>query len=358
MLVRWREACAAPPASTPPLPSPPKEHLAENLFTPAAIAAGRDTVTIQFPTAGAAGAALKASGAFDDAAVAGEIVVTCDPAVVAELNERADDFPKMWTRPAQVGGGGVGGGGVAATRLLTANASPSPPPTSSRSPTSPGTACSPARRPAKTGRRAETEGGGEGEAGCGVGPALTPSPSLPTGPGLIPRAFNALKIKAMYPSVLDAARQLAAELGAAAARTAPAPVPSVDDWITAMTADAVVKVSLGMQMHNVKRLAAGEPVHDLLSSFAFGLKHAFGRSSRRDLAPAERPRGPFGVKKALALKYARCKAACAKNVADLVEATRAGELSGVGGEPTLLASLLTDVSPVTGKKCRLDALYG
>jgi hypothetical protein len=49
---------------------------------------------------------------------------------------------------------------------------------------------------------------------------------------------------------------------------------------------------------------------------------------------------------------------CEKNVADLVEATRAGELAGVGGEPTLLASLLNDVSPATGKRCRLDVLYG
>ena len=45
-------------------------------------------------------------------------------------------------------------------------------------------------------------------------------------------------------------------------------------------------------------------------------------------------------------------------MADLVEATRAGELAGVGGEPTLLASLLNDVSPATGKRCRLDVLYG
>ena len=98
-----------------------------------------------------------------------------------------------------------------------------------------------------------------------------------TAPGLIPRAFNAFKIKAMFPVVLDAARELARELGAASSPTEP--LPGVDNWLVAMTADAVVRVALGLDMKNVRRLGAGEPPHELLDCFAFGLKHAFGRTS-------------------------------------------------------------------------------
>ena len=279
----------------------PPERLAFALFPPSAIEAGKDTVAIELPVRGSALQALMAEGALDEPGVGAKIIVTCDPDVVGELCDRQDDsFAKMWNRPMQK-----------AVQDFT---------------------------------------------GDGLFTSSTTSENWKTGHGLIPRAFNAFKIKAMFPTVLDAARDLAREMASAAPPTAP--LPRFDGWLTAMTADAVVKVALGLDMKNVRRLAAGEEPHELLSAFAFGLKHAFGRTTGADLTPAERGSVLTPVKTALEAKYQKCKATCERNVADLVEATRAGELTGVGGEPTLLASLLSDASPSTGKRCRLDVLYG
>ena len=48
-------------------------------------------------------------------------------------------------------------------------------------------------------------------------------------------------------------------------------VENVNDWLTAMTADAVVSCSMGMDMRNVERLGAKQEPHKFVETFREGL---------------------------------------------------------------------------------------
>lgn len=74
-----------------------------------------------------------------------------------------------------------------------------------------------------------------------------------TGHNLLPRGFNQIKIKSFAPQIMAKTRAFVREWS-----TFPTghKVEHVNDWLTAMTADAVVSCSMGMDMRNVERLGA------------------------------------------------------------------------------------------------------
>ena len=188
----------------------------------------------------------------------------------------------------------------------------------------------------------------------------------------------------MYPSVLDACRGFVRSLRSKVEQAGGgrARVDHFSDFLTALTADAVVKCAIGLDMRNVARLSRGEPPHAFIPAFRFGLKYAAGGATSSDLPAAVRYNPLVSNARALSEKYEDAKRTCAEIVEDMVERTRLGELGGCGGDgscpsgsgnradtvssasspgggggTSVLATMLNDRAP-NGKLIRLGAIQG
>jgi len=127
------------------------------------------------------------------------VTMTADPNIVQELIARTSDFPKLWNRGLQI-----------PLQEFTAN---------------------------------------------GLFTSSETSDDWKTGHALLPRGFNQIKIKSFAPQILAKTRAFVREWSNFKAGHK---VEHVNDWLTAMTADAVVSCSMGMDMRNVERLGANE----------------------------------------------------------------------------------------------------
>ena len=94
-----------------------------------------------------------------------------------------------------------------------------------------------------------------------------------TGHNLLPRGFNQIKVKSFAPEILAKTRAFIAEWSKFEAGDL---VEDVNEWLTAMTADAVVSCSMGMDMCNVERLGSKQPPHKFVETFRFGLGVSMG----------------------------------------------------------------------------------
>ena len=125
--------------------------------------------------------------------------------------------------------------------------------------------------------------------------------------------------------MLDKVRIFMLEWSRKAAAADPAEgalVEHINDWLACMAADAVVKVSAGMDMHNVERLGAGEPLHPFMKIYRDGLGATLGRHDMKaEMGAAYYC--PF-VSRAAAEERVirRSRAAAERMVADMVEKTR------------------------------------
>lgn len=273
----------------------PAYNFAANVFAPEKRAVWGDTVLIVLPHSGGPdGEVLKdvQPGLLDYA------VATCDPEVVAELLARQEDFPKLWGR-----------------------------------------------------RKAERSL--QAVAGNGLFTSSTLDKDWQVAHGLLPRAFNQIRIKNYFGVLLDKTRSFVA---AWAQMPQGGTIEGVSDWLTCMTADAVVKAAMGMDMGNVEAKAAGQPLHKFIDAFRFCLKSALGRATVESEFGSLAAWNPFfDGAAALAKKKAAALQASHDVVSELLERTRKGE---IGGPQSVLSAMLNDVSPSTGDYVRLQNIYG
>ncbi|KAF8059389.1 cypD [Scenedesmus sp. PABB004] len=272
----------------------PAYNLAANVFAPERRAAWGDTVVLHLPNCAAGGDTFKEAppGMVDWA------VTTCDPEVVAELLERQPDFPKLWGREA-------------IERAL------------------------------------------QDVAGNGLFTSSTLDHDWESAHGLLPRGFNQIRIKNYYPVMLDKTRSFAA---AWAAVPQGGELCEINDWLTCMTADAVVKASMGLDMGNVEAKASGRPLHKFIEAFRYALKAAIGTATvKSEFGQLAAVNPFFDGKAALAAKKAAAVKAAQEVVNELLERTRKGE---IGGSGSVLSAMLNDVSPGTGDYVRLCNIYG
>jgi cytochrome P450 len=210
------------------------------------------------------------------------LVLTTDPDMLSEMLARQKDFPKMWT----------------------------------------------SFKERKVNEFAPT----------GLFTSSTTSKEWETAHGVLPKYFNAIRIKHYYPVVLEKTQSFVHEwikLGDGKV------VEDVGDWLTCMTADAVVKASMDYDMRCVERKGAAQPLHPFLVSFRYCFKYI-----SRQLK---------GNKKELAANYAKHKRVCEDIVAELVEKTRHQE---IGGPLSFLSGMLDNRSTTNNEFVRLQDFFG
>jgi cytochrome P450/NADPH-cytochrome P450 reductase len=171
-----------------------------------------------------------------------------------------------------------------------------------------------------------------------------------SGHSILPRGFNQIKVKAFAPQILSKTRAFVKEWSSLPSGHL---VKGVNDWLTAMTADAVVACSMGMDMRNVERLGAGEPPHPFVESFRFGLGYAGGTITARREYGLKRFVPFFGAARRMRDRYDFHKKRLEDLVEEIVAATRRGEM---GGQNSIIRSMLEDRAS-SGKHVRYSVLY-
>ncbi|CAJ1402651.1 unnamed protein product [Effrenium voratum] len=223
------------------------------------------------------------------------VTMTADAEVVRELIERTPDFPKLWNRGFQK-----------PLQDFTAN---------------------------------------------GLFTSSETSEDWKTGHALLPRNFNQIKVKNFAPQIFSKTR---AFVGAWSNFEAGQVVDHVNDWLTAMTADAVVSCSMGLDMRNVERLGAKQPAHKFVDTFRFGLGYVSGSISTKSEYGLKRFLPFYNAQGKLQQRYEDAKQEMQRQVEELVEATRLGEM---GNQNSVIRSMLDDRT-ADGKHVRYGALYG
>lgn len=220
--------------------------------------------------------------------------MTADASIIQELVSRAADFPKLWNRDVEVG-----------LQDFTAN---------------------------------------------GLFTSSEQSEDWKTGHSLLPRGFNQIKVKSFAPQILAKTRAFVGEWSKFEAGQL---VEDVNEWLTAMTADAVVSCSMGMDMQNVERLGSKQTPHKFVETFRFGLGVSIGSITAQTEYGLKRFLPFFDAEGQLQKRYQASKKEMQRQVENLVEATRRGEL----GDNSIIATMLND-SGADGKHVRFGALYG
>jgi hypothetical protein len=279
--------------------------------------ASGDTIRVRLPAMGAPRGVVVSAADGDDPRAWRTLLLTRDPRVVAELMAREDLWPKKFDRPPQ--------------ELLRDFAGP------------------------------------------GLFTSSSDEPDWVTAHGVLPKLFNALRVTAMFPAVMTKTRAFVARWAAMVPAAGPpssspadpaaaGPAAIVDhasDWLTSMTIDAVVLAAVGLDMKNVERLAEGRPLHPFVTAFRYGLGYAVGNVSvAQEFGRLAALNPMFDGKEALHRRYLEAKATCAEIVAGLVEQTRAGELRGAGGQPNVIAAMLSDRSTADGSLVPVSSFYG
>jgi len=222
-------------------------------------------------------------------------IMTADADIVQELIERTPDFPKLWNRRTQIG-----------LQDFTEN---------------------------------------------GLFTSSETSDDWKAAHALLPRGFNQIKIKAFAPQILAKTRAFIREWSGFQAGHR---VEGVNDWLTAMTADAVVTCSMGVDMRNVERLGAREPPHKFVDTFRLGLGFVAGGITAKTEYGWKRFLPFFNAEGKLAARYKEAKAEMQRQVEEMVESTRDGEM---GGQNSIIRAMLDDRTS-NGKHIRYGALYG
>ncbi|CAK9092542.1 Bifunctional cytochrome P450/NADPH--P450 reductase 2 (CYP102A3) (Fatty acid hydroxylase CypB) (Flavocytochrome P450 102A3) [Includes: Cytochrome P450 102A3 [Durusdinium trenchii] len=223
------------------------------------------------------------------------VTMTADANIVKELIDRTADFPKLWNRGFQI-----------PLQGFTAN---------------------------------------------GLFTSSETSDDWKTAHTLLPRGFNQIKIKSFAPQIFAKTRAFVREWSNFKAGHK---VEHVNDWLTAMTADAVVSCSMGMDMRNVERLGAKQEPHKFVETFRSGLGLSVGAISEKSEYGLKRFLPFFDAKGKLKAKFDTVKKEMERQVEDLVEATRQGE---IGNQDSIIRSMLEDRT-ADGKHVRYGALYG
>ena len=84
-------------------------------------------------------------------------------------------------------------------------------------------------------------------------------------------------------------------------------VKDVNEWLTAMTADAVVSCSMGMDMRNVERLGSKQAPHKFVETFRFGLGVSMGSITAQSEYVLKRVLPFFDAEGRLQAKYQETK---------------------------------------------------
>eukprot|EP00873_Tetraselmis_striata_P026190 jgi/Tetstr1/446454/TSEL_033995.t1 len=191
-------------------------------------------------------------------------------------------------------------------------------------------------------------------AGHGLFTDSTDSETWKTGHGLLPRAFNAIRIKNYFPIILEKTQTFVHEW---AQKGNGVWIEEVNDWFTSMTADAVGKAALDFDMKNVERKSAGEPPHPFIEAFRFGLGYSINAIKPEQVVGKFNAKyNPFcDTKKAMEAKFDEMSQVSADFVDELIEQTRSGH---IGGPLSLLSMMLNEVSPSTGEMVKVKELYG
>eukprot|EP00877_Chromochloris_zofingiensis_P012868 jgi/Chrzof1/7835/Cz02g38090.t1 len=264
-----------------------------NLFTPDKVAKWGRTVQVVLPSSAAP------SGPIDGYETASmvPVVMTCDPCVVAELLERQEDFPKMWNDQRQL-----------KIQKFTGN---------------------------------------------GLFTSSNTDMDWQTAHGLLPRGFNQIRVKNYFPVILDKTRTFMYEWSKLPEGTL---ITDVNDWLTCMTADAVTKAAMGLDMQNVEKKAGDLPLHPFIVAFRLALSVSFGSVNvGKEFGRFSAWNPWFDRKAAIAAKGQEAKAACEQFVDEMVEATRKKE---IGGSTSIITAMLEDKSSSNGEYVRLSNIYG
>lgn len=217
-----------------------------------------------------------------------------DAEVVREVLARSADFPKMWNRAPQLG-----------LKEFTGN---------------------------------------------GLFTSSETSEDWQTAHSILPRGFNQIKVKIFAPQILAKTRAFVQEWSNFPAGHT---VEDVNHWLTAMTADAVVSCSMGLDMRNVERMGQGAPPHPFIENFRFGLGVAAGGITTKSEYGFKRFIPGFGATAKIQARCAKAKLELEQLIEQMVEQTRAGEL---GGKHSIIRSMLQEKS-ASGKHVRYGALY-
>jgi len=154
-----------------------------------------------------------------------------------------------------------------------------------------------------------------------------------TGHGVLPKFFNAIKIKNYYPLVLDKTQSFIQQWIVRGNHTE---ITDVNDWLTCMTADAVCKAAMDYDMRNVERKGAGEALHPFIQSFRYCVATAKGKEF--DSA-----------------RYEKEKLIGREFINDVVERTRAGE---IGGSLSFITGMLERTSTTNGEYVNYSTFEG
>eukprot|EP00442_Polarella_glacialis_P051737 CAMPEP_0115155730 /NCGR_PEP_ID=MMETSP0227-20121206/68055_1 /TAXON_ID=89957 /ORGANISM="Polarella glacialis, Strain CCMP 1383" /LENGTH=1158 /DNA_ID=CAMNT_0002566835 /DNA_START=113 /DNA_END=3586 /DNA_ORIENTATION=+ len=219
---------------------------------------------------------------------------SADAEIAAELISRSADFPKLWNRPAQI-----------ALQDFTGN---------------------------------------------GLFTSSETSEDWQVGHSLLPRGFNQIKVKSYAPQIMAKTRAFVREWSAFPAGHR---LEGVNDWLTAMTADAVVACSMGLDMQNVERLGSKQPPHPFIDAFRFGLGYSGQTITAKSEYGLKRFLPGFGAAAKMEARYRESKASMEKQVEQLVEGTRSGD---IGGQNSVIRSMLEDKAG-NGKHVRYGVMY-
>ena len=137
-------------------------------------------------------------------------IATVDPDMITELLDRQPDFPKMWNDEAEL-----------KIQEYT---------------------------------------------GFGLFSNSTTETTWQTGHGVLPKFFNVIRIKNYFPIILEKTQSFVREWTALGNGCV---IEDVQDWLTCMTADAVCKASMDMDMRNVERKGDKEELHPFIKSFRY-----------------------------------------------------------------------------------------
>ncbi|KIY92424.1 cytochrome P450 [Monoraphidium neglectum] len=191
----------------------------------------------------------------------------------------------------------------------------------------------------------------------GIFTSSTTDPDWASAHGLLPRFFNALKVKAFYGTILDKTRVFMHEWSKRVAAAGPegALLEHANDWFACMTADAVVKCAIGLDMRNVERKGAGEALHPFIACFRGGIGALLGHADLKKEMGLSYYNPLASKKDALHRIVLRRREEAEAMVSDMVEKTRRGE---IGDANSVIGAMLNDKAPNTGEYVRLQAIYG
>lgn len=231
---------------------------------------------------------------FDEQDVPIKAIFTSDPEVVAELIQREDEFPKMWTRGKQLDIKAVSGDGIFT--------------------------CS------------------------------TTSPNWSAAHGLLPKHTNALRVKSYFPLLLDKTRSFCREWS----KFAPgAEIKEVPDWLACMAIDAMVKCLYGLDMRNVEKKSAGEPLHPFLNAFRDAVHIVTKKPADRRAELGAKGLVGANVELELMKQVKNANETIDLHVHDIIERTRTGEY---GNRNCMVWSLLHEKSTTNGEFCHFHVI--